>query len=586
MTNAAVARVFNEVAVLLEIKGEDDFRVLSYRKIARAISNQEAEIAELAAKGQLENIAGIGKSSAEKIRELLATGRLTLRQELLSQVPETLLRLLGIQSLGAKKVAVLWRELGIESIDDLKHALRTGKLNGLKGFGPRTVAQIERGLEFMERSAGRTRLGMGWKISTLLGGAVLGMHGVQQAEFAGSLRRGRETVGNLDLLCVAEDVSSVIREFTTLPQVTEIIVAVDGRGAVLVNYEPYGTLRVDLRVVPARSFGAAWLKYTGSESHYSRLVERAATRGLMLTEDGLFDGERVIAAQTEEDIYAGLGMPWMPPELREDRGEFELEEVPRDLLTQAHIRGELHMHTVASDGRNTIMQMAEAARDRGYEYIAITDHSQSSTLADGLKPEVLLGHIHDIRAAGHTLGNIAVLAGSEVDIRSDGRLDYDDEILVRLDWAMASVHNAMTRDLGKNTRRTLAAIRNPYINCISHPTGRLINEREAMPLDIEAVAREAARTGTALEINANNFRLDLKDEHVRLARDLGAVILINTDAHGTDQFDQIRFGVMTARRAGLRRGDVLNTRSVEEIREFVRAKREKMNALSPARANA
>lgn len=580
MTNAAIARVFNEVAVLLEIKGEDDFRVFSYRKIARAITDLSEELTEIAARDEIESIPGIGKATAEKIHELLRTGRLTLRQNLLAEVPESLLRLLGVPSLGAKKVAVLWRELGIESIDDLKHALRTGKLNNLKGFGPKTIAQIQRGLEFMERSAGRTRIGMAWKISTLLGGAVLGLRSIRQAEFAGSLRRGCETVGNLDLLCVADDPDSVIREFTAWPHVTEVIVSQPGRGAVLINYEPYGTLRVDLRITPARSFGAAWLMYTGSERHYARLAERAVQRGLELREDGLFDGERFIAGQTEEEIYSALDMPWIPPELREDRGEFEMHEVPRDLLTQAHIRGELHMHTLASDGRNSIEEMAIAARDRGYSYVAITDHSQSSILADGLKPEVLLGHIHDIHAVGARLDGIDVLAGSEVDIRADGTLDYDDDVLERLDWVMASVHAGLGNDINKNTRRTLGAIRNPYVNCISHPTGRLINEREAMPLDIEAVAREAARTGTALEINANNFRLDLKDVHARLARDLGVTILINTDAHGTDQFDQIRFGIMTARRAGLRRGDVLNTRTTEEVREFVRAKRERMKALT------
>jgi DNA polymerase (family 10) len=485
-----------------------------------------------------------------------------------------------VPSLGAKKVAVLWTKLGIVCLDDLKIALRTRKLEDLPGFGPKTVNQLQRGIEFIERSAGRTRIGMAWKISTLLGGQVLGMRGIEQAEFAGSLRRGRETVGNLDLLCAASDIPGVIRDFCKLQHVTEVIVAGGNRGAVLVNYEPYGALRVDLRVVPAESLGAAWLMYTGNEAHYARLVERAAQRGLKLTETGLYDGERCLAGQTEEEIYHALGMPWIPPELREDRGEFETPELPRDLLVQNHIRGELHMHTVASDGRNTIEEMAQAARDRGYEYICITDHSQSSVLADGLKPEVLLGHIHDVRAQSGKIGGLEVLAGSEVDILSEGRLDYPDEVLAQLDWVMGSVHAGMSNDIERNTRRTLNALRNPYVNCISHPTGRLINEREAMPIDIEAIAREAARTGTALEINANNFRLDLKDEHARLARDLGATILINTDAHGTDQFDQIRFGVMTARRAWLRRDDVLNTRSAAEIRQFVQAKRARLRALA------
>ncbi|MBK9128992.1 MAG: DNA polymerase/3'-5' exonuclease PolX [Phycisphaerales bacterium] len=580
MNNAAAARVFNEVAVLLELKGEDDFRVLAYRRVGRAINDLNEDLAEVASRGELEQLPGVGKAMAEKITELLREGRLSVREDLLREVPESLLRLLAVPSLGAKKVAVLWKRLGIISLDDLKIALRTRKLDDLPGFGPKTINQLQRGIEFIERSAGRTRIGMAWKISTLLGGQVLGMRGMEQAEFAGSLRRGRETVGNLDLLCAADEPADVIREFCQLQHVTQVIVAAESRGAVLVNYEPYGTLRVDLRVVPARAFGAAWLMYTGSDAHYARLVERAAQRGLELKETGLFDADRFIAGQTEEEIYHALGMPWVPPELREDRGEFEVPEIPRDLLVQNHLRGELHMHTVASDGRNTIEEMAQAARDRGYEYICITDHSQSSVLADGLKPEVLLGHIHDVHAVGARMPGLEVLAGSEVDILSDGRLDYADDVLAQLDWVMASVHAAMTNDIEKNTRRTLAAIRNPYVNCISHPTGRLINEREAMPIDIEAIAREAARTGTALEINANNFRLDLKDEHARLARDLGAMILINTDAHATDQFDQIRFGVMTARRGWLRKDDVLNTRSAAEIRQFAQAKRARLRALA------
>jgi DNA polymerase (family 10) len=321
------------------------------------------------------------------------------------------------------------------------------------------------------------------------------------------------------------------------------------------------------------SFGAAWQYFTGNKQHNVRLRERAAKRGWTLNEYGLFDGERVIASETEADIYRALDLPCYPPELRENRFEFEMTSVPEDLLTLDHIRGDLHMHTTASDGRNTIEEMVAAAKARGYQIVCITDHSQSSIIANGLKPDRLLQHIDAVRAVARKTTGITVWAGAEVDILSEGRLDYDDSLLAKLDFVVASVHVGMSQDRDVNTQRTLRAIANPYVNLIGHPTGRLINRREAMPLDIETVAREAARTGTALEINASTYRLDLKDQHARLARDLGAKICIDTDAHSVEQLDQMPFGVITARRAGLLRDDVLNTRTPDVIHRFVEKKR-------------
>jgi DNA polymerase (family 10) len=573
MTNADVAQVFNEIAVLLEIKGEDAFRVNSYRRVARTVNDLTVDINDVAARGELGDLPGVGPGSAEKIHELLGTGRVSLREQLLAEVPDSLLRLLAVPTIGPKRAAVLWKECGITSMDELKAALAAGRLATVKGFGPKTLIQMERGIEFLERSAGRTRLGMGWKVSTLLGGAVLAMKGVERAEFAGSLRRGCETVGDLDLLCATEDPEQVVRQFLKLQHVTEVLSATTTKGLVIVDYEPIGTLRVDLRVVPAASFGAAWLWNTGSREHVARLRARAAERGWSLGETGLTAGGRVIASQTEEEIYAALDLPWIPPELREDRGEFDVRAVPRDLLTLKHIRGDLHVHTTASDGRNTVAEMVEAAMGRGYEYMCVTEHSQSSAIAGGLKEALLIGHMLDVRALAKRTEGIRVWIGTEVDILADGALDYPDELLAQLDFVIASVHSGMGSDSAANTRRTLAAIRNPYVNCIAHPTGRLINEREAMALDLEAICQEAARTGTALEINANNFRLDLRDEHARLARAHHVPIVISTDAHAVDQFDQIQFGVLTARRAWLRRGDVLNTRAAKDIRAFVAAKR-------------
>lgn len=575
MKNADVARVFNEVADLLEIQGADAFRVNSYRRVARTIADLATEVAAVAARGELGQLPGVGKGSARKIQELLDTGRLALRDELAAKVPVSLLELLEIPGLGPKKTALLWKERGIQSLAELKAALAEDRLAGLKGFGAKSIEQIARGIDFLQRSAGRTRLGDAWVLAEELRAALRAMPGVQRVETAGSLRRGCETVGDLDLLCIAADGPRVVKRFTTLPGVSEVLAAGDTKGSVRMGSSSGRTIQVDLRVVPAESFGAAWQYFTGSKEHNVRLRELAVRRGWSLNEYGLTEGATVVASATEEEIYAALGLPWVPPELREDRGEFEPGAVPADLLSAADIRGDLHMHTTASDGRNTIEEMADAARRRGYTYICITEHSASSVIAGGLNVQRLRGHIRAVRAAAQRCRDVTVWIGTEVDILTDGRLDYPDELLAELDFVTASIHAGMGRDEAANTRRTLAALRNPYVNCIGHPTGRLINEREAMPLDIDAVAREAARTGTALEINAHPYRLDLSDRHVRRARELGATIVISTDAHATDQLDLMMFGVLTGRRGGLRRGDVLNARPIEAVRAFVAAKRER-----------
>lgn len=579
MTNADVARVFEQVADLMEIKGEDGFRVNSYRRVARTLEDLPGEIADVAARGELNTLAGIGKASAEKIQELLSTGKLTLREELLAEVPETLLKLLEIPGVGPKKVALLWKERSITSLDDLKAAIDAGRLEGLKGFGAKSIESIKSGIEFLSKATGRTRLGVAWDVAAHFRAAVAALPGAQRVECAGSLRRGVETIGDIDLLCTAQPekaAPAIIEKFTQLPGVSRVLAQGDTKGSVLVEYAPGKVVQIDLRVVPAASFGAAWLYFTGSKEHNIRLRERAGKRGWTLNEYALADEKsgKILASETEESIYAALGCPWVPPELREDRGELDAKAFPADLLTLDMIRGDLHMHTTASDGRNTVEEMMAAARERGYEYICITDHSQSSTIANGLKPDRLKKHIDAVRKIAAKSGFLRVMIGAEVDILADGQLDYDDELLAQLDWVVASVHAGQGKDIDKNTARTLAALRNPYVNLIAHPTGRLLGKRDAMPLDIDAVAREAARTGTALEINASNFRLDLRDQHARRAVELGAILCINCDAHGTEQFDQMRYGVATARRAGLRRDNVLNTQSADRIAAFVRQKRD------------
>ncbi|MBU0638352.1 MAG: DNA polymerase/3'-5' exonuclease PolX [Planctomycetes bacterium] len=573
MTNADIARVFEEIADLLEIKGADAFRVNSYRRVARTVGDLATDINEIAARGELGTLPGVGKATAAKIAELLTTGQLRMRQELAEEVPQAVLQLLEIPGLGPKKVALLFHDRHIASLADLKKALDTGGLEGLRGFGTKSVAQIRQGIAFLERSAGRTRLGVGWAIMQNLRNTLLGMEGVTRVEHAGSLRRGCETIGDLDLLCIAADGQRVVREFTRLPGVTQVLAAGHTKGSVLIEYQTGRTIQIDLRVAPRESFGAAWQYFTGSKEHNVRLRERAIKRGWSLNEYGLTAGERVIASQTEEEIYAALDLPCFPPELREDRGEFDLAEIPPNLLALEHIRGDLHMHTESSDGRCTIADLVTAAKKLGYQYICITDHSQSSTIANGLTPVRLKKLIADVRAVAAKTTGIAVLAGTEVDILADGKLDYSDKLLAELDFVIASIHSGMGKGSEENTRRTLAAIRNPYVNAIGHPTGRLIGRRKAMDLDIEAICKEAARTGTALEINASDWRLDLKDQHARLARELGAPLTVNTDAHDIDQLDEMIFGVLTARRAGLRKADVLNTWTAQRIGKFVQAKR-------------
>ncbi len=577
MTNADIARVFKEIADMLEIKGEDAFRINSYRRVARTVDDLATDIADIAARDELSNLPGVGKASAAKIQELLGTGWLKLREELARQVPESVLELLRIPGMGPKKVALLWQQRRIDSLDSLKEAIAAGGLDDLKGFGKKTLAQISDGIEFLQRSVGRTRLGNAWPIAAEFHDTIAAMKGVKRVEQAGSLRRGRETVGDLDLLCHADDGESVIKAFTQLPGVTKILAAGGTKGSVLVELSRGREIQIDLRVVPEESFGAAWQYFTGSKEHNIRLRERALKRGWSLNEYSLSDSKtgKVIASREEADVYKALDLPWIPPELREDRGEFEPDAIPPDLLTDGDIHGDLHMHTTASDGRNTIEEMAGAAKSLGWKYICITEHSRSSTIANGLDPMRLKQLIADVRETDRKINGIKIWAGTEVDILADGSLDYADDLLEKLDFVVASIHAGLGKDIKTNTERTLAAIRNPYVNLIGHPTGRMINSRRPMSLDMEAICREAAKTRTALELNASMYRLDLKDQHARLARDLGVTIAICCDAHGVESFAQMHYGVLTARRAALRKADVLNTWTTKQIEAFVQAKRER-----------
>lgn len=569
MNNAAIARIFTEIADLMEISGGDLFRINSYRKSARVIEDLAEDVEVLVRQERLLKVAGIGKGTAQRVCEYLETGKIGLHLELLASLPATLPELLKVPGLGPKKANVLYHELGICSIDDLRAAIQAGTVQQLKGFGSKTADKLLAGTEFLACAAGRMPLGTAVPIAELFKNQLAAMAGVQRVEVAGSLRRGKDLPGDIDLLCVADDGARITQAFTALPQVAKVLAAGDTKASIALSNPEGGDFQVDLRVVPAESFGAAWQYFTGSKEHNVRLRERAVKRGWLLNEYGLFDGQRQLAGADEQTIYQLLELPWIPPELREDRGEIEqADRLPR-LLELGDIRGDLHMHTPASDGRSSIENMIAAALRKGYKYIAITDHSQSSVIAGGMKVDALLEHAERVRKLNQQHPDLLILAGTECDILSDGSLDYTNEVLAQLDWVIASIHAAQSQSPEQLTRRTLAAIENPHVDAIGHPSGRLLCRRDAMEMDWSTIFAAAARTGTALEISASYLRLDLKDVHVRQAIEAGCMLVINTDAHDVSQLDQMAYGVITARRGWAGPDMVLNTREPMDMENWL-----------------
>lgn len=573
MINQELTGIFDEIADLMEIRGADDaFRINAYRKVARIISDLTEDVSALAARGELVKIPGIGKGTADRIQQYLTGGKIDIHEELRAQLPAGLLDLLRIPGLGPKKVAKLHKELKVTDTEKLKAAIAAGKVERLEGFGRKSVEKILEGIEFLAGSAGRTPLGIAVEIAENLLRDVTAFPGVKRARAAGSLRRGRETVGDLDLLCEAKDGPAVVKAFTRLPHAKKILASGETKGAITVFNPDGGEIQVDLRVVAGESFGAAWQYFTGSKEHNVKLRELAGRKGWKLNEYGLFDGDKQLAGKDEASIYRKLGLPCIPPELREDRGEIEAAAQLPELVTIEAIRGDLHIHTTASDGRCTIEEMAAAAKERGYAYLAITDHSRSSVIANGLSADKLRRHAERIRAIGEKMKGFTLLAGIEVDILSDGSLDYSDDLLADLDWVVASVHAAQGQDRKKITARTIAAMENPHVDAIGHPSGRLLGKRDAMDLDWEEVFKSAARTHTALEINSSWQRLDLKDIHVRQALDAGCHLVISTDAHAADQLEQMRFGVTTARRGWATADRILNTWTIAQLRKWTASK--------------
>jgi DNA polymerase (family X) len=568
-----LARLFDEIGDLLDLTGQNKFRVNAYRNAARSLRDVSTDIAELARQDKLQDIPNIGASMADHIREYLETGRIGRYEELTRQVPGTLVQLMKIPGMGPKKVMAVWEQLGVKNQQDLQRVLDSGQLSGLPGMGEKTAERIRQGMAFLAQASQRVPLGAAKPVATALAEQIARLQGVEKVECAGSLRRGMETVGDVDTLCVAPEGSGAAEQFAKLPQIDRVLAAGGTKASVIVQTRAGRDLQVDLRVVPGESFGAALMYFTGSKAHNIKLREMAIKKGWKLSEYGLFDGDRMIAGATEEQVYKKLGLPWIPPEIREDTGEIEhADDLPK-LVKLDDIRGDLHCHTVASDGQNTIEEMAEAARDLGYEYLAIADHSKSEPVAGGLSIDRMWEHVSRIREAGKRVKGITVLASCEVDVLADGALDYPDDLLAEFDLVTASMHSGFQQAREVATRRILAAMESPYVTIIGHPTGRLIGKREAIDLDMEEIIRVAAKTDTALEVNAHWERLDLKDRHVRMAVEAGVVLAICTDAHSADDLGLMDYGVTTARRGWAEAKDVLNTKSLALLRKWIGKKR-------------
>ena len=570
MDNAAVARILREIADLLEIKDDNPFKIRAYRNGADIIANHPHEVATLDATG-LREIPGIGKDLAARILEIAETGDAAFHRELIAEFPPTILDLLHLQGVGPKTVAVLYRELGIRTLDDLERAAVDGRIRALRGMGPKKEALILKALTERKRHAGRHLLADAHDLASALVAHLRDKAPTATIEAVGSLRRGCETCGDLDILASGAD-TSLMDAFADYPLVERILAQGDTKSSVLLQ----GGFQADLRLVATESRGAALQYFTGSKAHNIALRDRAIGLGLKLNEYGLFrtEGDERIAGDSEEGVYDALGLQWVPPELREDRGEIGAAEarlLPR-LIEQADLRGDLHMHTTETDGKDDLAAMAEAARAAGHQYIAITEHSQSLAMANGLDERRALEHAARIRAADGRHG-VRLLAGIECDIRPDGTLDLDDSCLSALDLVVASVHSAFNQDRQQMTERILRALENPYVDILGHPTGRRILRREPYAVDIDAVIAAAAQRGVAVEINCQLDRLDLSDAHARLARDRGVAIVISSDAHSTTALGWQRWGVVMARRAWLEPRHVLNTRSFDDLKASLRRNR-------------
>ncbi|TLZ58488.1 MAG: DNA polymerase/3'-5' exonuclease PolX [Methanobacteriota archaeon] len=572
MRNAEVAQVLYDIADLLELKGEDRFRPIAYRRAAREIEAMAEDIEKAWRQGgiaRLRQIQGVGEAIAEKVDQYLREGKVDALEELRKEFPKGIVEVMRLRGLGPKRAAILWKSLGITDINDLKRAAENRQIRRLKGFGEKTEQRILEAIKLHEEGQSRTLLAVAWPIAEEILEYLKKNAPIDQASIAGSARRMRETVGDLDLLVTSTDPAEAMRAFTSMPIVKEVVLAGDTKSTVILK----ARMQVDIRVLEPESWGAGLVYFTGNKDHNIHLRTMAQERGWKLDEYGIFEGKRKIAGKTEEEVYGAFGLPWIPPEIREENGEIEAAakgELPR-LVALDDIRGDFHVHTNRSDGVDTLEAMVHAAAARGYEYVGISDHSPAVVVANGLDPEALRMHRAAIRALNRDLeGKITVLAGTECDILDAGALDYPDAVLRELDYVVVSVHSKFTLPEDEQTERVIRALKNPYVNIYAHPTTRLIGNRDPIEIDLEAVMEAAASSGTALEVNAYPNRMDLNGAHARMAKEKGCVLAVDTDSHSRGHLENMRFGVGTARRGWLEAKDVVNAWPLDRVRGFFR----------------
>ncbi len=570
MLNYEIAEIFYAIADILEMLGVA-WKPVAYRKAARQLESLNNDVKDIYAQGGIEalqEIPSIGEALAEKIAQYIETGRINEYEKLKARLPEGLARLLEIESIGPKRAAVLYRKLKIKSIDDLKKAIKENKIAKLAGFGPKSQQNIAAGLDIFKKSKERLSLGEVIPIAQEITSILKKVPGVEQAIPAGSVRRWKENVGDLDILVISKNAAKVMEVFTKMPSVQRVLAKGGTKSTVILR----GGLQTDVRVLPKRSFGAALNYFTGNVDHNVALRRIAIEKGYKLSEYGLFDRktDRFVAGRTEEELYKRLGLPYIEPELRENRGELNAARTGAlpNLIKLKDMRGDFHTHTRASDGVNTIEQMASAAQELGYEYICISDHSKTTAVAHGLNINRLEKQIAEIKKLQKRF-KIKILAGSEVDILGNGELDFPDKILKKLDVVIGSIHSGFKSPREKMTARIVAALQNKHLDILGHPTGRLINARNPYEVDLKKVFDAAAQNRKIMEIDAHPARLDLKDEHILLAKEYGIKFAIDSDAHSTDQLKLLHFGVHTARRGWLEAKDVVNTHKLSELKKFL-----------------
>lgn len=575
MNNREVAKIFADVADMLSIRGDIIHRVLSYRKASEAIQELGRDINQVYAAGELTDIPGIGKTLAEKIEEMLTTGKLAFYDKLAEEIPPTLVDMLKVDGLGPKRVKQVYETLGIATLAELNTAAQEGKLRDLPGLGAKSEAKLVKAIEALARHGdGRTPIGEAWPLAQEILAELEQLPGVVKTAVAGSLRRMKESIGDVDLLVAADEAEPIMNYFVNMPRVESI----SGHGPTKSSVLLLNGMQVDLRVLPLARWGTLLSYFTGSKDHNVRLRELALKQGLSLNEHAFTptDGEGAeILCASEEALYEVLNLPYILPTLREDRGEIEAAqkgELP-DVIRIEQIVSDLHMHTTWSDGKMSVLQMAQAAQARGMNYIVISDHSQSLGIANGLTPERLWQQAEEIAAASEAMGpGFRILHGTEMEIKADGTLDFDDEVLARLDFVTASLHVSLNQPREQVMERLLNALNNPHVDMIAHPTGRLLPDRPGADLDMELVLQTAVSTQTILEINANPHRLDLRDSHVRRAVELGVTLAINCDAHHVDHFELLHYGVATAQRGWATAEMVVNSWPLEKLLAFLEAK--------------